>query len=308
VPATIGDLAIQVLQRNAMDFLEHAPGARAGTDPRHVHQMRVATRRMRAALRLFADVLPPQATELNAELKWFASQLGPVRDLDVQIQRMRETATELHVLEALSPYAAWLLEQLERARATLAEAFESRRFGALVQRLQRLDEWLPEVTNSPANAPLYENAPRRLRRAFKQLRKRADAVDDQSPTTDLHAVRIRGKRLRYAAEFFEPAYGKPAQRLVRRVVALQDLLGNLQDGVVSRQHIHEAVQSAAGAWPAETTLALGQLVQVEAQREKEIRAAFPAAYRDVRESWKRLQKSFDRSIRALRELRTSGRS
>jgi triphosphatase len=291
VPASTGDLAVLVLQRNAADFLEHAPGARAGTDPHHVHQMRVATRRMRAALRLFADILPAQASSLNDELKWFANQLGPVRDLDVQIQRMRVIASELGVSEALEPYAAWLQNQLERAREKLAAAFESRRFGALVQRLQRLDEWKPDATGNPNNAPLLEDAPRRLQRAYRQLRKRADVLDPQAaPTPELHAVRIRAKRLRYTAEFFEPAYGKPAQQLVACVVTLQDLLGNLQDGVVSRQQIHAAVQSAASAWPAQTSLALGQLVQYEAQREKELRAAFPATYRTVRDSWKRLQK------------------
>jgi triphosphatase len=294
VPASTGDLAVLVLQRNAMDFLEHAPGARVGTDPRHVHQMRVATRRMRAALRLFNDILP-LAGSLDDELKWFASQLGPVRDLDVQIQRVRATASELALPEAsVLPYCAWLEDQRQRARTGLAEAFESRRFGALVQRLQRLDEWALEATNSPNNAPLFEDAPRRLRRATRQLRKRADVVDDQAPAASLHAVRIRAKRMRYTAEFFEPAYGKPARRLVERVVCLQDLLGNLQDGVVSRGRIHEAVQLSAGAWPAQTTLALGQLVQHDAHRDTQLRAAFPAAYRALREAWKRLRKAMRR--------------
>lgn len=292
MPTSTGDLASLVLQRNAADFLEHAPGARVGTDPHHVHQMRVATRRMRAGLRLFDDVLPPEASSLSDELKWFASQLGPVRDLDVQIQRMRAITSELGVSAALDPYGAWLEVRREAARSKLAKAFESRRFGALVQRLQRLDEWAVDATSSPTNAPLLKDAPRRLLRAYRQLRKRADSVDNQAPAADMHAVRIRAKRLRYTAEFFEPAYGKPAQRLVERVVALQDLLGNLQDGVVSRALVHEAVQSSAGAWPAHTALALGQMVQFEAQSEKELRAAFPAAYREARESWKRLQKKF----------------
>lgn len=287
LPTTTGDLAVLVLQLNAADFLEHAPGARVGADPRHVHQMRVATRRMRAALRLFGDVLPPQASSLSDELKWFANQLGPVRDLDVQIQRMRDIADELGVSAALDPYGAWLEVQRESARLTLGKAFESRRFGSLVQRLQRLDEWSVDAPS----APLFEDAPRRLLRAYKQLRKRADGVDASAPAAEMHAVRIRAKRLRYTAEFFEPAYGKPAHRLVEKVVALQDLLGNLQDGVVSRELIHAAVQSTAGAWPAHTSLALGQLVQFEAQREKELRGAFPAAYRAARESWQRLQKS-----------------
>ena len=104
--------------------------------------MRVATRRLRAALRLFADVLPPQASSLSDELKWFASQLGPVRDLDVQIERMRDIAGELGVLGRAGPVRRMARGSAEQPRDThSARAFESRRFGALVQRLQRLDEW-----------------------------------------------------------------------------------------------------------------------------------------------------------------------
>ncbi|MDQ6673312.1 MAG: CHAD domain-containing protein [Chloroflexota bacterium] len=284
-PASTGDLAILVLQRNGADFLEHAPGARAGSDPFHVHQMRVATRRMRAALRLFADTLPVGATTLNEELKWFASQLGPVRDLDVQLHRVHATAGTLGVAGPLAAYADWLENQQQCARKKLAEAFESRRFGALVQGLQRLDAW--PIAESP---PVVAEAPRQLRQAYTQLRKRANAVDDQTPAAALHAVRIRAKRLRYTAEFFQPTYGKPARRLAERVVSVQDLLGNLQDGIVSRQHIHAAVQSSADGWPAQTTLALGRLVQFEADREMELRAGFPDAYRGVQKAWRRLPK------------------
>jgi len=284
VPDSTGDLAVLVLQRNTTALLEHAPGARAGADPHHVHQMRVATRRMRAALRLFADVLPSDADSLNDELKWFASQLGPVRDLDVQMQRMRTTASALGISEPLVAYAGWLEDQHHSARTRLADAFESRRFGALVQHLQRLDAWSIEDS-----LPVLVDAPRRLRRAYRQLRKYADAVGDRSSSAALHAVRIRGKRLRYTAEFFEESYGKRVIQLVERVVILQDLLGNLQDGIVSRHLIQEAVQSSSGASSAQTALALGQLVQFEAEREKEIRAAFPQAYKSVRQAFRRAE-------------------
>ena len=118
---------------------------------------------------------------------------------------------------------------------------------------------------------------------LKKLSKRGDRIDRASPTRALHAVRIRAKRLRYAAEFFEVVYGKPAQRLVERAVALQDLLGDLQDGVVSGQQIHQAVQTAAGTWPAETSLALGQIVQYDAQRALDIRRRFGDVYDEVRD-------------------------
>src|ERR1051326_2475035 len=96
-PTTSGELAIEVLRRNAAAFAEHAPEAHAGSDAEHVHQTRVATRRMRAAIRVFADVLPGELDGLDAELKWIAGQLGPVRDLDVQIMRLNGIAADLEV-------------------------------------------------------------------------------------------------------------------------------------------------------------------------------------------------------------------
>ncbi len=290
-PATIGALAIQVLTHNAAAFEEHTPGAREGKDPRHVHEIRVATRRMRAALRLFGDVLPAEASTLNDDLSWIAGQLGARRDLDVQVRRLRERAAELGLSEALVPYGAWLEDQRQRAQAELTSALESPRFAQVLQHLHGLSEWTP---NPGADPPMLEDAPRRLRRAFQRLRKRARRIDERAPTTELHKVRIRGKRLRYAAEFFEVAYGKPARRLVKCLISLQDLLGDMQDGVVSGQRIHQAVQTEAGAWPAETSVALGRVVQRDVQRAQQIREEFPRLYSAVKdEAWKRLRRSLE---------------
>lgn len=290
-PETIGALAIQVLVRNAAAFEEHMPGAREGQDPLHVHQMRVATRRMRAALRLFGDLLPAAASGLNDELNWIAGQLGAARDLDVQARRLRETGAELGLSDALVPFGAWLEDQRQRAQAEFVSALETPRFTRLMDQLHQLGEWSP---NPLIDAPLFDDAPRRLRRTYRQLRKRTSQIDEHAPTTDLHKVRIRAKRLRYAAEFFEVAYGRPAQRLAELLVTLQDLLGDLQDGVVSGQRIHQAVHTEAGAWSAETSLALGRVVQRDVQHANEIRNEFPRVYRAVRdEGWRRLRRSLE---------------
>jgi CHAD domain-containing protein len=285
VPDTTAELAIHVLQRNAAAFLEEAPAARSGDDPRHVHHTRVATRRLRGALRLFGDVLPPESSSLDAELEWIAGQLGQVRDVDVQIDRLRQRAAELGLSEALVPYGAWLEGQRQRAQIALQEALGSARCQELVQRLEQLNSLQPDATT---DTPLTTDAPRRLRRVFKKLTKRGDRINKSSPNGELHKVRIRAKRVRYAAEFFEVAYGKPARRLVKRAVALQDLLGDLQDGVVGNQHIHQAVQTAAGTWPANTSLALGRIVQFEAQHALEIRRRFADVYDGVKDKGSRL--------------------
>jgi CHAD domain-containing protein len=286
LPATTGALASDVLRRQSQTFLDLAPGARSGHSPEAVHQMRVAARRMRAALRLFADVLPqPVAQHLNAELKWIASQLGQARDLDVQLKFLDATAERLGLAQQLRPYRAWLEQQRAQAQAALEDALRSPRFMALVHAFDELASW-----TSPNDVPLLEDAPRRLRQAFKAVAKRARKLERHSPAADFHKVRIRAKRLRYAAEFFAPAYGEPAERLVKRLVKVQDVLGELQDGVVADEHIRQAIHAAADTWPAETVLALGQVVQDNAERAKRLRRRFKKVYEEVAgTAWKRLE-------------------
>src|SRR5690349_3666103 len=96
-PTTTAELALQVTRLQATAFAEHV--SQTAADPEHVHDSRVAIRRMRAALRLFKDVLP-NAEALDEELRWMADELGPVRDLDVQLKRLHATAEDLEVADA----------------------------------------------------------------------------------------------------------------------------------------------------------------------------------------------------------------
>ena len=82
--APIGGVALAVLRRQFTALLAREPGTRLGDDPEELHDMRVASRRLRAALSLFADVLPPSAAKLEDDLRWVGHTLGAVRDLDVQ--------------------------------------------------------------------------------------------------------------------------------------------------------------------------------------------------------------------------------
>jgi CHAD domain-containing protein len=285
---TTGELAMQLLRRHAQAFTQHAVEARLeDTDPEHVHQTRVATRRLRAALRVFDDVLPAEVKTLRDDLAWIAGQLGPVRDLDVQLLRLQDTAAELAESDALAPYAAWLEGQRQRAFTTLKAAFEYERFDELTQRL----EVLHNVSPGMESAPVSEDAPKRLKGAYRTLRRRAGGLSVSSPPAGFHKARIAAKRVRYTTEFFEPAYGKPARRLIAEMVSLQDLLGDHQDGIVSVQRVLEAVQTTAGEWPAETSLALGRVVQWEAQHGYELRRHFKRAFREVDDAWQRLQRA-----------------
>ena len=288
LPTTTRDLALDVLRQHAAKFAEHAPQVGADSDPEHVHQTRVATRRMRAALRVFGDALPQELADLDAELKWIAGLLGAVRDLDVQIARLHDTAVSLGETHAVAPYGGWLEEQRQRAMTSLIDAFASERFASLTERLTCLDHVAPDPGQ---DHPLQDDAPPRLKRAYRKLRNAGSDLTVDSPAPAFHRARIQAKRLRYAVEFLAPVYGKPAERLISRVTDLQDLLGDHQDGIVSSQRIHEAVHTAAGAWPAETSVALGRVLQWEAQHGEDLRRRFPATHQEVQDAWKRLRRS-----------------
>ena len=292
---TTGELALEVLRRNATAFAEHAPRSRGGGDAEDVHQTRVATRRLRAALRVFRDVLPPEVGALKEDLSWIASLLGPVRDLDVQVRRLQSIAVELGLSQVLIPYGAWLEEQRQRATAAFVQAFESGRFGSLTEHLRQpvvaaVEEQDHAVVVRLAGELDLYNADE-VRTTLDKV-KRADGLRQSSPAIDFHQARIRAKRLRYAVEFFESVYGKSARRLTKTATDLQDLLGEHQDGIVSTQHIHEAIQTVAATWPAETSLALGQVVQHEAPRGEKLRRQFKPVYRDVTDAWRRLRRDF----------------
>ncbi|GAC1319481.1 MAG: hypothetical protein NVSMB2_14800 [Chloroflexota bacterium] len=289
-PNTVGALAILVLQHQAERFIELAPPARIGNNPRAVHQMRVAARRMRAALRLFGEDLPAgDAERLNAELKWVAGQLGHVRDLDVQMKRLSQTAGERGLQDRLARYAEWLGAERYVAQEALLTALNSARFAGLTASLQGLDAWQPL-----SDARTTTEAARRMRRTFRAFDKRARKLTPCAPTTTFHTARIRAKRVRYAAEFFATLYGKPARRFIKRLTQVQDILGAIQDGVVSSAWIEMAVKRQGPEWPPDTLLALGQLLEHEHDRETRQKREFTRSYADdVGRSWMKLDAELD---------------
>src|ERR671913_470053 len=91
---TAGELAFRILREQFAVFLTHEPGTRIGEDPEELHNMRVATRRMRAAMKIFEGALPVRTRAFRDSLKWVAGALGEVRDLDVQLERLEGWVSE----------------------------------------------------------------------------------------------------------------------------------------------------------------------------------------------------------------------
>jgi CHAD domain-containing protein len=261
-------------------LLVHDPGVRLGDDPEQVHQARVATRRLRSDLRTFAPLLEPSWEEpLRDELKWLGAELGAVRDREVLLGLLRAQAATLATADAA--VAARLLERLvrgwEAARVELLEAMRSSRYATLLERLVAAAQQ-PDLL-ADADAPASEVLPALVDRPWRKLRKEVNALPEDPADEQLHAVRIRAKRCRYAAEAAVPALGKPAKAFARAAAGLQDVLGDHQDAVVASAWLRETAADAAGT---DEVFVAGMLAGSLRRIERDTRAAWPDAWRKVR--------------------------
>lgn len=203
-----------------------------------VHAMRVASRRLRSALRTFAPLLDAAALgDLEPELAWLAAVLGDARDLEVLRDRLAGELDELPVELVLGPVRARLLdEELGggglRAHAAAVEAMGGARYLTLLEALDTLVA-APPLTAAAAG-PARAVLPGLLRRSWKRLDHRAARAVASADDRDLHDARKAAKRARYTAEAVEPVLGRRAGRLGEQAKEVQTVLGEHQDSVVAR--------------------------------------------------------------------------
>lgn len=209
--------------------------------PDAVHQMRVATRRLRSTLRSFDEIIAGDRTALVAtELKWLGDLLGRARDAEVLAARLRRHQDRTDITLLLGPVQARIQAYLARSRATaqadVGAALRSGRYTALLTQIDRL---LTEPPLGPAaGQPARQAIPAAVRHSYRTARKRMRRALRQpvGPRRDvaLHQARKAAKRTRYAAEAALPVSGADAGRLVRRMKKVQSVLGDHQDTVVAR--------------------------------------------------------------------------
>jgi len=257
--ATLGDLAYAVVRRHLRVMLAHEPGTRLGEDPEDLHDMRVATRRLRAAIDMFADVLPARAEHFRAELRWLAAVLGAVRDLDVQLGRLDEleswTATWGGDGDAgaspLEELRSLLVDERTAARRDLLVALDEPRYARLVTGLVTMVRPGAARRVPLARSPAVLTVPDSVLARHKGAVKAARRAKRTGQPADYHRLRIRCKRLRYALEFTSDLYGNRAERFVRRLTRLQDGLGLMQDAEVAMGRLFElATRDGSGLGPA----------------------------------------------------------
>jgi CHAD domain-containing protein len=244
--------------------------------PESVHQMRVAARRCRVALRMDTGAIGPAAVSLRAELAWLGTLLGGVRDLDVLCERLAGDGADLPAvdLSAFADVLSALLASRSAAADVLGKGLRRQRYRALLQGLaaEALSSADDGVTTDP-----WDLLVRPVRALHLQL-----AASAQSPSDEgWHALRIRVKRVRYAAELAKELAG-PKKRvsivsLAGRAKALQELLGTFQDTVVTEAHLRQLVVARPGELSGAAVLVVGRLVEGQVVKRDELRELLPAA-------------------------------
>lgn len=265
--ATAGEVIRSAVARSVHRVLLHMPGVHLGEDPEALHQARVGTRRLRSDLRTFAPLLDEAWLQpLRDELRWLGGALGAVRDLDVLSMRLASTARRL---PREGEYHLRMMMKVLRAER------ETRRKVLLLEiegpRYLELLEAMVDAANQPrflpgAVRPGREELVDLARTPYNRLRQTVDELPDEPEDQYLHRIRIRAKRVRYAAEAVAPVVGKRAVRFAAAAADLQDTLGELQDASVA----HAWLARVADHHPA-LAFATGQLAGLELVRAEQSR-------------------------------------
>ncbi len=223
-----------------------------------LHQMRVALRRLRAAISFFSDVVSDDRVSLiKTELRWLAREMGPARDLDTLVIEVLKPLRKQHPNErGLISISKMFARERVKAYRRAREAVQSIRFRALV-----LDtaEWIeagpwstsdePPMMRTRRELPIEIRAAEQLSQRRKKIKRRGAKIGDMSPE-QLHRLRIQVKKARYAAEFFSSVYqgkksAKRAKNILSSLTQLQNCLGGFND-IITRKALFAEIRARPG--------------------------------------------------------------
>jgi CHAD domain-containing protein len=256
--------------------LEHEAGTIAGTDPEELHDMRVAIRRQRAALRIIEPYCRWKSLRpVRDGLRDLGGCIGSVRDMDVLLAAAKTHQSTLPGAEARALQV--LLEAWTRRRETARHRMVDKLRGAAhavfkEQYTTFLDTPGAGARSDPAPRPTLVRhvMPYEIWRHHGALCAYEKMLPWASAET-LHALRIHGKRLRYLLEFFREVVGGSVEKPIRALVALQDHLGELQDCVVTIGLVDDFLAGPDAGGDSEAAAVAGRYREVRRARIDELR-------------------------------------
>ncbi len=250
---TMAEAGRKILRFHFAHMLSHEEGTRKGEDIEELHDMRVATRRMRAAFDVFGQYFKPKAVKKHLKrLRTTGRALGSVRDLDVFMEKAQHYLETLPENEraGLTPLLnAWKQKQTEE-REKLVAYLESEKY-------QQFKQDFNEFTSTPEESaiPISETNPNPnlvnhvvpvlIYTRLNAVRAHETLIPNAA-VEQLHALRIEFKKLRYALEYFREVLGKETRDVINELKTLQDHLGDLNDSNVACQILSEFIEEAEG--------------------------------------------------------------
>ena len=298
----IAEAGRKVMRFHLARMLDREPGVRSGIDSEDVHKMRVATRRQRAAWRVFGEAFKKGRTKAHRDgLRDVARRLGAVRDLDVQLEAADAYRADQPVAEqrAIEPLLAAWRQHRDDARILLARELDSPGY------VRFLDDYLDFVrTEGAAAVPVSpvqphrvrDTAPSRIWAAYEQVRT-YEPVLRWADVTTLHDLRIASKWLRYTLEFVQEALGDESSPLISRVTDLQDHLGLLNDADVASSMTRTFLVEQSGTLSPTENAAIGRFLVHREREMARLRRSIGTPWRGV--AGLRFRRSLGRVVAGL---------
>jgi CHAD domain-containing protein len=286
VDDSLGEAGRKVLRMHLARMLHFEAGTRSGENIEDLHKMRVATRRMRAAWRVFDGAYRPKVQRrYGRELRSIARVLGEVRDIDVLLEDLDSYIANLPApgREATEPLRSAWRKRREVARKRLVARLDSRKYRQFV------DDYL-DFTESPGAGEIMlplgqpslvrDTAGSRILIAYEHVRA-YETIITWADVPTLHALRIEGKRLRYTMEYFSEVLPVTSRSLIAQIAEMQDHLGLMNDADVAATATREWLNINAPHLPATSREAVGLYLDSREADVERLRRSFRPLWRRI---------------------------
>lgn len=275
--APVSETARLILRQQLASLLHHSQNLARREDAEDVHQLRVSTRRLRAASALFAGSLDASAMKPFARaLRTAGRVFGHVRDLDVLLEKLCSHHAQLPAPQqsGLDSLIAYFQHQQTAARVTALQYLHGIDHQAFVLEFGAfLMQPPPSASTWPHPVLACDAAPQLIYGRLAEVRAFLPHLQNAS-LSDLHDLRIDFKKLRYALDFFRPLLGAELKTVISALKQIQDVLGDLNDADVACAMVRRALDDDPGLqsqyWD------INAYITVRETERTALQAAFPA--------------------------------
>lgn len=287
---SLADAGRKVMLAQFAELLRHEEGVRLGEDIEELHDMRVATRRLRAAFEVYKEAFPQKTMKPHlARLRTLGRALGQARDLDVLLEKAHayQSSLPLDHQNDLQPLIQHWEDQRQAAQVALLAHFDSKSYQKFKHRFNLFVQAAGPGTNrktktSVKSRRVSEIAPvliyERLAavKTYEQLFRESHDIT-QVPVERLHALRIEYKQLRYTVEYFREILRVECKPVINDLKFMQDHLGDLHDAYVAIDLLQQFLDQAA---PTDQNRLHGVVAYREYRRDEfeHLREATPGAW------------------------------